>query len=293
MLDTIVIGGGPAALTTAVYLGRFHRPPLVIDGGASRARWIPESHNLLGFPQGIGGPALLSRLRTHAMQYGAVIRPGRVEHIDRENSGFAVHVAEEVVRSRLVVLATGVQDHLPELAGAEEAVLRSLLRICPICDAYEATGKRIAVIGDGERGVREAGFMRTYSSSVTLLHIGAALPPASREPLTARGIELIETRLQCLLIEGEDLRLRLPSATDREFDVFYTALGCSPRVELATSLGAACDENNQLLVSSHCETSVPGLYAVGDVVRGLNQVVVAAAEAAIAATHIHNRLRDP
>ncbi len=99
--------------------------------------------------------------------------------------------------------------------------------------------------------------------------------------------------MQCLLIEGEDLRLRLPSATDREFDVFYTALGCSPRVELATSLGAACDENNQLLVSSHCETSVPGLYAVGDVVRGLNQVVVAAAEAAIAATHIHNRLRDP
>ncbi len=177
MLDTIVIGGGPAALTTAVYLGRFHRPPLVIDGGASRARWIPESHNLLGFPQGIGGPALLSRLRTHAMQYGAVIRPGRVEHIDRENSGFAVHVAEEVVRSRLVVLATGVQDHLPELAGAEEAVLRSLLRICPICDAYEATGKRIAVIGDGERGVREAGFMRTYSSSVTLLHIGAAFHP--------------------------------------------------------------------------------------------------------------------
>ncbi|HEY6926538.1 MAG TPA: FAD-dependent oxidoreductase, partial [Steroidobacteraceae bacterium] len=108
----------------------------------------------------------------------------------------------------------------------------------------------------------------------------------------ARGIELIETRLHHLTIEDDDLLLRLPSGRQREFNVVYSALGCSPRNRLATSLGAACDENGQLIVSSHCETSVPGLYAVGDVVRGLNQVVVAAAEAAIAATHIHNRLRE-
>jgi thioredoxin reductase (NADPH) len=293
MLDAIIIGGGPAGLTTAIYLGRYHRPALVIDGGASRARWIPQSHNMLGFPQGIGGQALLSQLRTHATQYSAVIRPGTVEHIAREDGGsFAVHLPEEVLRSRHVVLATGVQDHLPALPGAEEAVLRSLLRICPICDAYEATGKRIAVIGDGERGEREASFLRTYSSSVTLLHIGAAHDPASRARLEGQGMELIDTGLQCLSIEDEDLRLHLPSGGNREFDVFYTALGCSPLVGLATSLGAACDESGQLIVSSHCETSIPGLYAAGDVVRGLNQVVVAAAEAAIAATHIHNRLRD-
>jgi thioredoxin reductase (NADPH) len=292
MRDAIIIGAGPAGLTAAVYLGRFHRPALVIDGNASRARWIPRSHNILGFPQGIGGQALLSQLRTQSEQYGAQIRQGTVEDIAPGEEGFAVRLGRDSLRSRYVILATGVQDHLPALPGAGEAVLRSLLRICPICDAYEATGKRIAVIGDGPLGEREAGFLKTYSSNITLLHIGVPHDAEQRLRLEARGIELIETRLEYLIIEDDVLRLRLLGGHDRRFDVFYTALGCSPENRLATSLGAACDGSSQLIVSSHQETSISGLYAVGDVVRGLNQVVVAAAEAAVAATHIHNRLRN-
>jgi thioredoxin reductase (NADPH) len=293
MLDILIIGAGPAGLTAGIYLGRYRRAPLVIDGETSRARWIPRSHNILGFPQGIGGQTLLSQLRTHAEQYGAQIRQGTVANIAREDVGFAVDVTTDLIRSRYVILGTGVQDHLPEIPGAEHAVRRSVLRICPICDAYEATGKRIAVIGDSQRAEREADFLRTYSSSITLVHIGTTHDPERRARVAARGIELIETNLRCLTIEDDHLRLQLPSGETRKFDVFYTALGCSPRNDLATSLGASCDENDQLIVSSHCETSIPGLYAVGDVVRGLNQVVVAAAEAAIAATHIHNRLRNP
>jgi len=292
MLDTIIIGAGPAGLTAAIYLGRYRRAHLVIDGENSRARWIPRSHNILGFPQGIGGQTLLSQLRTHAEQYGAHIRQGTVINITREDTGFAVHFPSEQIRSRYVILATGIQDHLPDIPGAEDAVRRSVLRICPICDAYEAIDERIAVISDGERGEREAVFLSTYSKHITLLHIGPPLEPNRRTHLETRGIELIQTNLHCLTIENDALRLHLPAGHHRTFDVCYTALGCSPRNELVTSLGAARDENSQLTVTSHCETSLPGLYAVGDVVRGLNQVVVAAAEAAIAATHIHNRLRN-
>jgi len=247
---------------------------------------------MLGFPRGIGGPALLSQLRTHAEQYGAQIRRDCVGALSRDDEGFSLHLSKDIIRSRYVILATGVQDHLPALTGAEEAVRRSVLRICPICDAYEATGKKIAVIGDGPRGEREAEFLKTYASSVTLIYTGGAHDPERRGRTVAAGIELIETSLEYLTIEDDGLRLRLPSGKQWEFDVFYSALGCSPRNNLATSLGASRDENSQLIVSSHCETSVPGLYATGDVVRGLNQVVVAAAEAAIAATHIHNRLRQ-
>jgi thioredoxin reductase (NADPH) len=292
MLDALIIGAGPAGLTAAIYLGRFRRTSLVIDGGASRARWIPVSHNLLGFPHGISGPDLLTQLRAHAQQYGAVIRNGTVANITREADGFAVPLANEIIRARCVILATGVQDHLPDLPGAEDAVRHGVLRICPICDAYEATGKQIGVLGDSLRSEREADFLRTYSDSVTLLHIGTTHDPECRVRMQTRGIELIETSLHQLTIEQDGLRIRLPSGQNRRFEVCYIALGCSPHHTLATSLGAACDENNQLLVSAHCETSTPGLYAVGDLVRGLNQVVVAAAEAAIAATHIHNRLRD-
>jgi len=292
MHEVIVIGGGPAGLTAAIYLARFRRAVLVIDEGTARARWIPKSHNILGFPEGIGGRALLAQLRTHAEQYGASIRYDRVEMITPEEQGFAVQVASDTLHSRCVVLATGIQDHLPELPGAQGALLRGLLRVCPICDGYEATDKRIAVIGDSRRGEREAEFMTTYSSHVTLLHIGLEDDPERRVRMVARGVELVETSIRYLTIEADGLRLRSASGQDREFDVFYSALGCSPRNGLLTSLGAACDETGQLVVSSHCESSISGIYAVGDVVRGLNQVVVAAGEAAIAATHIHNRLRS-
>ena len=98
-------------------------------------------------------------------------------------------------------------------------------------------------------------------------------------------------RLDDLTIGERDLRLRLSDGTAVAFDVFYSALGCVPQNLLAVTLGAARDKDNALIVTGHQMTSVEGLYAAGDIVRGLNQVVVAAAEAAIAATDIHNRLR--
>jgi thioredoxin reductase (NADPH) len=290
LLDAVIVGAGPAGLTAASYLGRFHRKALVVDGGASRAQWIPESHNIPGFPRGIGGSALLSELREQAIRYGADISPGQVDAVERLERGFRIRLGGRSVFSRFVLLATGVQDHLPELAGAEEAVLRSLMRICPICDAFEATGKRIAVIGSGEHGDREARFLRTYSDRVTLIHVGDARLPAADRVLRDAGVALIESKLEALEIESDRLALRTRDGL-LFFDVFYTALGCTPRTRLAADLGASLDESGALRVNLHQQTSVPGIYAAGDAVRGLNQVVVAAAEAAVAATDIHNQLR--
>lgn len=291
MLDALIIGAGPAGLTAASYLGRFHRKPVVIDGSASRARWIPESHNIPGFPGGIGGAELLSQMRAQAIRYGADIRSGQVDGLTRFESGFRVQIGTETLLSRYVLLATGVSDHLPELAGAEEAVLRSLLRVCPICDAFEATGKCIAVIGSGDHGDREAEFLLTYSDRVTLIHTGGPRDPAADQRLLEAGIKIIASPLRNLEIEDNRLSLRTRGGELEFFDVFYAALGCTPLNHLAASLGATLAENSALQVNTHQQTSVPGLYAAGDIVRGLNQVVVAAAEAAIAATDIHNQLR--
>ena len=292
MQDALIIGAGPAGLTAASYLGRFHRKPVVIDGGASRARWIPESHNIPGFPLGIGGAELLGQLRAQAVRYGADIRPGQVDTLTRFESGFRVRIGTETLLSRYILLATGVRDHLPDLEGAEEAVLRSLLRVCPICDAFEATGKRIAVIGSGEHGDREAQFLRTYSDRITLIHIGGPRDPTSDRHLQEAQIRIIPSRLSDLEIGNSRLSLRTRGGELEFFDVFYAALGCTPLNQLAATLGAELDENGALRVNPHQQTSVPGLYAAGDTVRGLNQVVVAAAEAAVAATDIHNKLRD-
>ena len=294
VLDASIIGAGPAGLTAATYLRRFHRDIVVIDGHASRARWIPKSHNIPGFPLGIAGTELLEQLRAQAARYGANILDGRVTSLAREGEHFTLRTSSDTIRTRYVLLATGILDRFPALPGAEEAVLRSLLRICPVCDGFESSGKNIGVISDGEHGQREAEFLLTYSDRITLIHIGDKLHPAAAHRLHQRGIRTLETKADRLRIETGELRVLEDHAAPVKFDVCYSALGCMPQNRLATGVGAALDDTGALVVDAHQETSVPGLYAAGDVVRGLNQVVVAAAEAAIAATDIHNKLRqDP
>src|SRR5579864_7531159 len=97
ILDVLIIGAGPAGLTAAIYLGRLRRPALIIDGNASRARWIPESHNIPGFTLGVGGTELLSRLRAQAEKYGATVVPGWVRSLTREKAGFSAEVEGETL----------------------------------------------------------------------------------------------------------------------------------------------------------------------------------------------------
>jgi thioredoxin reductase (NADPH) len=292
IFDAIVVGAGPAGLTAATYLGRFRRQCLVLEDGQPRARWIPTSHNIPGFTAGIGGTELLAKLKEQSTKYGARIRSAHVTRVTMDDNLFVVTPdAQASLYSRHLLLATGVKDHLPALAGVSEAVLRSVLRFCPICDAFEAIDRRIAVIGNGPVGEREAEFLTTYSKHVTLLHLGGSECASRAREFKARGIEWIPIELSDLRIGADHLTLRPQTADERRFDVAYLALGCSAQHRLAKDLGATCDQQGALIVNAHQRTSVPRLYAAGDLVGGLNQVIVAAAEGAIAATDIHNQLR--
>ena len=290
--DILIVGAGPAGLTAATYLARFRRRVLVADGGAPRACWIPVSHNMPGFPQGITGDAILGRMTEQAQEYGAVIETGRVESLTRDGDGFVVRLNGRELRIRAVLLATGVTDHHPDLPGVERAIERSLVRICPICDGYEAIDKAVAVIGDDDKGLREAAFLRTYSDRVTLIHTGPAKALTGRDEMARMGIELICAPIDNVRLEGDRVTALSWSGTFRAFDLVYSALGTSANVELAQALGARRGEDGTLTVDAHQMTSVDGLYAAGDVVRGLNQIAVATAEAAVAATAIHNALRE-
>jgi thioredoxin reductase (NADPH) len=193
--------------------------------------------------------------------------------------------------ARAVLLATGVVDHHPDLPGVERAVQRSLVRICPICDGYEATDKAVEVIGQDDKGAREAAFLRTYSDRVTLIHIGPPDALTQGDELRRLGVELIAAPLESVVLEQDRVTALGWGGRTRAFDLVYSALGVSPNAELARGLGARLAADGRLEVDLHQATSLPGLYAAGDVVRGLNQIAVATAEAAVAATDIHNRLR--
>lgn len=295
ILDAVVIGAGPAGLTAGIYLGRFKRRFLVIDGGDPRAAWIPVSHNHPGFPDGIPGVELLARLRAQAQRYGAQIIEDRAEHLEQTSDGFLVHLESGGhLRTRKVLLATGVKDNEPKLGDVFDAVQRRLIRICPICDGYECSGQSIGVVGSSEKGAREAVFMRTYSDRVSLIHVGEprTLPSEERRMLAEAGVDVVETNINAVRIENDRIAaFDFEDGVMRRCDVIYSALGTTPQGMLAEELGAETDDVGGLIVNSHQMTSVEGLYAAGDLVRGLNQMTVAEAEAAVAATGIHNALR--
>jgi len=293
-LDTVVIGAGPAGLTAAIYLGRFRRRFVVIDGGDPRAGWIPVSHNYPAFPDGIAGVELLKRLREQADHYGAQYLEGQAERLEQTSDGFIVRIGETELRAPTVLLATGVKDNEPKLGDVFDAVQRQLIRICPICDAYECIGQSVGIIGSSEKGAREAMFMRTYSDSVSLIYVGepSTLDQACRLELAKAGIDVVETHINAVQLEDDRIAaFDFEDGVKRRFDVIYSALGTTPRARLAEEIGAKVDELGSLIVNDHQMTSVDGLYAAGDLVKGLNQITVAQAEAAIASTDIHNRLR--
>ncbi len=295
-LDCLVIGGGPAGLTAAIYLGRFRRRVHVIDKGWSRAEWITKSHNLPGFPDGIAGPVLLQHMRAQAHLYGASIDVGTVDRLERDNDAglFTVTVGTSVLTARTVLLATGVIENKPPVRHLADAVKSGLIRTCPICDGFESKGKRLAVLGNGEHAAAEALYLRTYSDQIFLLLLATetqALPDKTRLALEAAGIKLRHVAIGSVALETNGVTaLSVEDGQVHRFDVVYSAFGTTSQTQLLTALGARVDAAQRLFVDEHQATSVAGLFAAGDVVRGLNQISVAEGEAAIAATTIHNRL---
>lgn len=301
--DCLIVGAGPAGLTAATYLARFQRRVGVLSAGPSRAHYIPVSHNCPGFPFGISGADLVQRLREQAAHYGVQPIDARVESIVRDGDGFALHAAGKNWRARTVVLASGIRDRLPVFAGndaddVEQAIHDGVLRICAVCDGYEAQDHRIAVFGPLDSAPGHACFLRTYSHAVTLIASEpGALAAADREQLDALSIRVLAPG-EMSLVRGDGHRFaccEYRGETTRErFDTLYPVLGASIKAALATGLGARTDDNGELLTDDHQQTSIDGLYAAGDVVSALNQISVAVGHAAIAAAAIHARLpRNP
>ena len=293
-MDCLVIGGGPAGLTAAIYLARFRRDFLVVDSGASRASWIPVSHNHPGFPEGIAGAELLVRMRAQAERYGARIVPGQVESLERLADGtFSAVLGRETMHAQTVLLATGVEDIEPELPNLECAVRNGLIRHCPICDAYEVIDQKVAIIGYGRSCIGEALLLRAYTDDLTLLTFGREVDISAdeRRALADCSVRVLEQPVAEVICEGDRIAaLQMQDGGLHRFDSIYSALGLNVRSDLARALGAEHAEDGALITDRHQRTSVQGLYAAGDVVQGLTQISVASGQASVAATDINNSL---
>ncbi|MDQ3074895.1 MAG: NAD(P)/FAD-dependent oxidoreductase [Pseudomonadota bacterium] len=293
-LDCLIIGGGPAGLTAAIYLSRFHLDIMVVDGGKSRAAWIPTSHNHAGYPEGINGAELLRRMREQAQLYGTKVETGQVTRLEKDgNGGWSAEWGSGPVTARTVLLATGVTNRRPpmDMALHDDAMARGLIRYCPICDGYEVTDKKVAVIGSGERGLTEARFLRSYTADLTLVSpdLPHDLEPAMRAELAEMGVTLIDGPLTAIEPGGETIAL-VTETGRHDFDSIYPALGSDTHIQLAEMVGASLAGDACVKIDSHQRTGVPGVYAAGDVVLGLDQISHAMGEGGVAATTIRNDL---
>ncbi len=284
--DCVVIGGGPAGLTAALYLARFLRSVTVFDGQDGRALMIPRTHNLTPFPDGISGQELQGRMRSHAKRYGAVVETGMVQRVEQLDGTFRVVTDRQIARTRNVIFATGVFNHRPPLSADDHAqgLARGLLRYCPVCDAYEVRDKRIAVLGSSTHGQQEASFLCHYSQSVTLISPDGS-PGAARN-----GIRVLKPALSGIALSETEVLLTLQDGQTHPFDTLYVALGTTPRADPAGRLGVDLDDDGHIAIDAKHKTSLDGVYAIGDVTNGLDQIAVAMGQGAIAATAIHNDL---
>jgi thioredoxin reductase (NADPH) len=292
-LDCIIIGAGPAGLTAAIYLARFHLRIRVIDAGQSRAAMIPRTHNHAGYPGGIAGTELLRLMRKQASEFGVELTHGLVEKLEQVEDGLVVHGEGQTWQARSVLLTTGVVNNRPPIAPEihDAALARGLLRYCPICDGYEVTDRRVGVIGTRTHGFNEAVFLRMYTRDVTLIAPDGehALSGEEQGKLQELGVTVVNGPCHPLRVDGERIFVQTPG-DELAFDSVYPALGSVIRSELAVTLGADASDEGCLVVDAHQRTSVPGLYAAGDVTKGLDQISHAMGEAGVAATTIRNDL---
>lgn len=291
--DCLIVGAGPAGLTAAIYLARFHLGALVIDSGESRAALIPLARNHAGYPEGITGLDLIARMRRQAERYGAKLRNGVVSQIDRKENGFIASSDAGTIIARSVLLATGVVSRRPTMIEADihaKALETGRLRYCPICDGFEVTDLRVAVLGTGAKGVSEALFLRSYTADLTLVapQEGHDMSADERRSLLEAGIK-IAGPCRAIWLDSDAVALQLDDGHHR-FDTLYPALGSDIRSELAGQLGADRTGDGCLIADAHQRTTVEGLYAAGDVVLGLDQISHAMGEGGVAATTIRNDL---
>jgi thioredoxin reductase (NADPH) len=294
-LDCLIVGGGPAGLTAAIYLARFHLDILVVDGGKSRAAWIPCTRNVSGFPDGIKGTELLQRMREQACKYGAKIQTEfvtKLEH-DAEAGLLTATWGSGCRQARNVLLATGVSNRRPPVEEQlhDDALARGLIRYCPICDGYEVTDKKIGVIGSDKHGVAEALFLRSFTADITLIAPDKAMRLTARDQdkLKAATIEAVDGPAHAVAISNDYIVIDTADG-HYTFDSIYPALGSDTHVQLAEQVGAGLSGDHCILVDAQMRTNVPGLYAAGDVVIGLDQISHAMGQGGVAATAIRNDL---
>jgi thioredoxin reductase len=290
--DAVIVGGGPAGLSAALWLGRYRRNVLVLDWGETRNEPAWAVHGYPGLQDPL--PSELSRrLTEQALGAAAQIRTGEAVSVAGAKDEFVVSVRDgDEVAARRVVLAYGLRDYLPDIQGLDELYGTSVFH-CADCDGPAVADQRIGVIGWNRHGATQALYLRHFSPEVTLLPHGRQLDLSdeARRTLDAEGIVIHEGEIRRVAGHGGNLtQVELDDGAAVRLDALFFHLGSEPRCELAEQLKCELDDDGYVVVDRGQETSVAGVHAAGDITGPPHLASIAAAEGVRSALAIHRSL---
>jgi thioredoxin reductase len=291
-LDVVVVGGGAAGLSAALVLGRSRRSVAVVDAGAPRNAPAARMQGFLS-RDGMSPQELLALGRDEVTSYGGVLVDGRVADVERIPQGFQVRLADGVsLGARRLLIATGLRDELPDIAGVAERWGRDVLH-CPYCHGHEVRVQPVAVLGGTPDAVQHAQLVRQWCSDVVFFPNSPELADDEREQLTARAIGIVDGPVRRLMIEDD--RLVGVEMTDGRIiprAAVFVRSRFVPDDHLLVELGCAVDEAGWVSTDRTGRTSVPGVWAAGNAANPRAQVITAAGEGSAAAIAINADLLD-
>jgi thioredoxin reductase (NADPH) len=287
--EVIVVGGGIAGLSAAIYLGRAQRQTLVIDAGHSMAKWEPKVENYLGFPKGVDGEDLLKFGRQQARKHEVDFAEDEIADLAAVDGGFELKGRKKTYGCERLLLATGIFHIPPDIPGVKECLGHSMF-FCKDCDGYRVRGKAIAVIGPNNEAVEYALGMLHYSACVVVATNGEKIrwDKQHAEWLEEYEIPFYTDRITNCDHDGcQVCGLALESGVEVKIDYIFTTRGDIFHTELAEGVGAKLDGEGQIKVDQCLRTSVPRLYAAGCVTPANCQMIIAAGQGAAAAQAIN------
>lgn len=299
--DALVVGGGAAGLSAGIYLQRYLLSTLIIDKGKARSFWMQELHNYLGLPPKTPGREVLKQGKSHYLSLDGDYLNAYVEEVIDEGETFSVKVrigrnnpTYEVFRTRYLIAASGIIDHLPQLADMKNVFDYAgyNLHVCLICDGYEMRDQRVGVFGASESSLQVAFPLGWFTPHITLFTHGAfKVNQAFRDRMTAAGYTLNEQPIHQFLGENHQMSgVELADGSVINLDAGLISMGSKYHADYLQNIDLDYEGGN-LVTDSMNRTSHPRIFAVGDLKVGMNQVVIAAADGALSATQIWRDIR--
>ncbi len=284
MYDVIVIGGGPAGASAAIYLQRFRLKVLMIMKDLGTLGKTNHIDNYWAFENTVSGQHLVEQGVAQAERLGVTVVEEEVIGIENFED-YVVKTTKNEYQGKTVLIATGQAKPNIKVKGFKEYIGRGV-SFCAICDGFIYRNKKIGVIGNAEFMLEELEVLRNFTKDITVFTNGLGLPLHIEEEIT----EKLVTEPLCEIQGDEVVKKVVTEENEYEVDGLFIAIGTPSSNDFALRIGAFT-ENNYIVVDENHMTNVPGLFAAGDCIGGLLQVVKAASDGAHAAIAINKYLK--